>query len=33
MVVLGGAMALDYASRAWEGVFIERSGMALEQVS
>jgi NNP family nitrate/nitrite transporter-like MFS transporter len=29
----GGAAALAYASRAWEGVFIERSGMALERVS
>ncbi len=28
----GGAAALAYASRAWEGVFIERSGMALERI-
>ena len=28
----GGATALVYASRAWEGVFIERSGMALERI-
>jgi NNP family nitrate/nitrite transporter-like MFS transporter len=26
----GGAVALAYASRAWEGVFIGRSGMALD---
>ncbi len=29
----GGALALAHASRAWEGVFIGRSGMALERVS
>ncbi len=29
----GGALALAYASRAWEGVFIGRTGMALERVS
>jgi MFS transporter, NNP family, nitrate/nitrite transporter len=29
----GGALALAYASRAWEGVFIERSGTALGRIS